>query len=193
MESTKETLRRAMRARRAALDAATVRLAGRHLTVCLAGFAPYLEGAALVAYVARDKEVPTEDAVADALRRRKRVFLPVLDQNWFAEHVADRSLERDRAGWLEPRRDAPLAPEGLSGVVLVPLLAWSASGQRLGRGGGWYDRVLPRLRLPALGVAYDCQERVHVPNEPWDVRLDYVVTESRFIDCGGVLSAGRLP
>lgn len=66
-------------------------------------------------------------------------------------------------------------------VILLPLLAFDAHGGRLGNGGGYYDRALARPRIgrrPRLiGYAYAAQEREALPCEPWDVRLDAVISE----------------
>ena len=193
MESSKDTLRRAMIAQRAALGAATLELARNHLTACLAAFPPYVEAAVLVAYLAIGHEVPTDGLIADALRRGKRVYVPRAADRWFIRYEPTSVLRRDTAGVPQPDQGEALEPSERCGIVLVPLLAWTAGGDRLGRGGGWYDRVLPLLAMPSVGLGYDFQERVHVPTEPSDVRLDYVVTESRRIDCGArVLSERRL-
>jgi 5-formyltetrahydrofolate cyclo-ligase len=77
-------------------------------------------------------------------------------------------------GIAEPRAEAEvLAPN----LVLVPLLAFDASGHRLGYGGGYYDRVLPDLKAFRIGVAYAGQEVPLLPHEPHDHPLDAVVTE----------------
>jgi 5-formyltetrahydrofolate cyclo-ligase len=65
-------------------------------------------------------------------------------------------------------------------VVIVPGVAFTASGDRLGQGGGWYDRFLAAIRpeCVTIGVGFDLQVVDAVPVEPHDVRLDHVVTES---------------
>lgn len=64
-------------------------------------------------------------------------------------------------------------------VVVVPGLAFTVSGERLGQGGGWYDRFLPRVRpgCVTIGVGFEPQLVETVPVEPHDVRLDLVVTD----------------
>lgn len=63
-------------------------------------------------------------------------------------------------------------------AVLVPLLAFDASGHRLGYGGGYYDRTFEALaRVLIIGVAYSGQEMPALPREPHDHRLDKIVTE----------------
>jgi 5-formyltetrahydrofolate cyclo-ligase len=79
---------------------------------------------------------------------------------------------------LEPLPDAPAVEPD---VLLVPLLAFDRHLNRLGYGGGFYDRTLAALRarknLRAIGIAYHMQEVAEVPVGPLDIRLDAVVTE----------------
>jgi 5-formyltetrahydrofolate cyclo-ligase len=192
MESTKHRLRLEMTRRRSALDAETVALAGRLIAARLTCLPSYREAAVVLAYLAKDNEVPTDDLLAGALAAGKEVYLPRAAERAFARYEVGGRLEKGPLGTLEPASAAFFAADRRDGVVLVPLLAWTAQGDRLGRGGGWYDRILPRLGLPAIGIAYESQQRVHVPIEPSDVPLDFVVTENRIIECGRVLSDGRL-
>jgi len=73
------------------------------------------------------------------------------------------------------------APEMTPAAVLVPLLAFDASGVRLGYGGGYYDRTLAALRrrgrVIVVGIAYSGQEKVGLPAAPHDEKLDMVLTE----------------
>ena len=62
-------------------------------------------------------------------------------------------------------------------LLLVPLLAFDADGHRLGYGGGFYDRTLAALRVPAIGIAYAGQQTVSLPHEPHDMALDGILTE----------------
>ena len=62
-------------------------------------------------------------------------------------------------------------------VLLVPLLAFDSKGHRLGYGGGFYDRTIALLKVPAIGIAYSGQETGTLPAEEHDVKLDAVMTE----------------
>jgi 5-formyltetrahydrofolate cyclo-ligase len=80
-----------------------------------------------------------------------------------------------------------LAPEDMA-VVLLPLVAFSPTGDRLGMGGGYYDRSFAfRRQAPApprlVGVGYGFQRRETLPAESWDVPLDAVVTEDGLLAC----------
>lgn len=85
------------------------------------------------------------------------------------------------AGAHGTREPGPAAPECRPDVVLVPLLAFDRMGRRLGYGGGYYDRTLAALRATggvlAVGVAFSAQEAQDLPEEEFDARLDWVVTE----------------
>jgi 5-formyltetrahydrofolate cyclo-ligase len=74
-------------------------------------------------------------------------------------------------------------------ILIVPLVAFTATGGRLGYGGGFYDRTLEGLRAKrptlAVGFAYAAQEADDLPLEPTDQRLDLIVTDTRIIDLRG--------
>ena len=92
--------------------------------------------------------------------------------------------------------DEPLetAPEVRPDIVVVPLLSFDGEGNRLGYGGGYYDRTLRKLRaggvVLAVGVAYDEQKADAVPADPSDQPLDMVVTDRRIYDFAPAAGGG---
>ncbi len=84
----------------------------------------------------------------------------------------------------EPAASAPLL---MPDLLLVPLLAVTLAGVRLGQGKGYYDRALARLRqqgpVIAIGLAWDCQIAPALPADPWDAPLDMIATPSRLVRC----------
>src|SRR5690242_1682530 len=68
-------------------------------------------------------------------------------------------------------------PRAVPQLLLVPLLAFDAEGHRLGYGGGFYDRTIALLKVPAIGIAYAGQEADSLPRQPHDRSLDMVLTE----------------
>ncbi len=89
------------------------------------------------------------------------------------------TLVAERFGTRRPPDSAPTAAPGW---LLVPLLAFDAAGNRLGYGGGYYDRTLAQLPdAIAVGCAYEAQRVDAVPTGPYDARLDAVATERRVI------------
>ncbi len=99
---------------------------------------------------------------------------PLMFRRWRAGD----ELVANRLGIEEPGADAPALDPS---VVLVPLLAFDGEGNRLGYGGGFYDRSLAKLRergpVLAIGVAFAGQAMDEVPHGPNDQRLDWIVTE----------------
>ncbi|MGB0632913.1 MAG: 5-formyltetrahydrofolate cyclo-ligase, partial [Alphaproteobacteria bacterium] len=79
----------------------------------------------------------------------------------------------------------PALPEVAPDIVIVPLLGFDAAGNRIGYGGGYYDRTLARLRehreVLAVGVAYDEQACEDIPVHAGDAPLDVVITDRRVI------------
>lgn len=88
-------------------------------------------------------------------------------------------------GVQEPADDAPLL---VPDIIVTPLLAFDAAGNRLGYGGGYYDRTLCDLRagreIVAVGIGYDEQEFPDVPGDTGDEILDMIVTDRRILRIG---------
>ncbi|MGC8203700.1 5-formyltetrahydrofolate cyclo-ligase [Aliiroseovarius sp. PTFE2010] len=118
----------------------------------------------------------------EMLVRHIPVCVPVIDapgrplkfREWWPESV----MESGPHGILQPAEGAFVTPE----LAIVPLVAFDDQLMRLGYGGGYYDRTLPRLRaasgkFQAIGLAYGAQQLDRVPTDPHDQRLDAVVTE----------------
>ncbi|WP_121064430.1 5-formyltetrahydrofolate cyclo-ligase [Chachezhania antarctica] len=102
----------------------------------------------------------------------------------FSRWTPQGPLREGPFGAYVPDVDDWIVPE----VLIVPLVAFDASGGRLGYGGGFYDRTLERLRARgravAIGFAFDAQEADSLPLEPTDQPLDLIVTESRVLRFG---------
>lgn len=84
----------------------------------------------------------------------------------------------------EPPATAPIVQPD---VLLVPLIAVTLAGVRLGQGRGYYDRALAALRrrqpVLAIGLAWECQIAPALPADAWDMPLDLIATPQRLVDC----------
>jgi 5-formyltetrahydrofolate cyclo-ligase len=147
--------------------------------------APELTGAATVAaYVSIGSEPGTSWLLDGLARRGTRVLLPVLlpdgDLDW-APYGGDDALASGRLGLLEPAGER-LGVEAIAGAdaVLVPGLAVSPTGMRIGRGGGSYDRALARVPVGTFTcvLLYDDEVGRDVPTEPHDRAVGAVATPS---------------
>ena len=138
--------------------------------------------ATVAAYVSMNGE-PGTGPLLDGLRAAgKRVILPALlpdgDLDWAAYRSPD-DLAPARLGLLEPTGERlGLEAVGTADVVLVPALAVSPTGARLGRGGGSYDRALGRVPVGTFTCAllYDGEVGVEVPVEPHDRPVTHAVS-----------------
>ncbi|WP_170478706.1 5-formyltetrahydrofolate cyclo-ligase [Ruegeria arenilitoris] len=153
--------------------------AGR-LSEVLAGY----RGVPLSGYIPIRTEIDPLPAMAEAAAYGP-VGVPVIQGAGqplkFSRWTPEGTLKDGPFGAKVPEIEDYFDPE----ILIVPLVAFDASGGRLGYGGGFYDRTLARLRANnptlAIGFAFDGQEVGELPLEPTDQLLDMVVTESRVI------------
>jgi 5-formyltetrahydrofolate cyclo-ligase len=153
----------------------------------------FLNSRRIALYLEEDGEIATDLILNRASKLKKQCYLPVLRPSpqqglWFAEYRPGDCLLRNRFGIEEPcirsRRQTP--PWGLD-LILLPLVAFDLQGNRLGMGGGYYDRTLAYLtsrklwRKPKLiGIAHDLQKATKLERKAWDIPLDGIVTEREF-------------
>lgn len=116
-----------------------------------------------------------------------KLALPRIDSGRMTFHriAALDGLTKGAHGVLEPAvGEGTLVLPGEAAVVLVPGMAFDRKGGRLGRGGGFYDRLLVEGHLHArrIAVCYACQVVERVPVEPHDMEVDAIVTEDGWIE-----------
>jgi 5-formyltetrahydrofolate cyclo-ligase len=148
----------------------------------------------VAAYLSTDEEPDTLRLVAWLSARRVRVLLPLLTDGsghrlsgpaW-AAYAGPEALRVGPLGLLEPTttplpaRDLPEAE-----LVVCPGLAANAHGDRLGRGGGWYDRALAHAGQSTPVVVLLNRDEVldAIPTQPWDRRVDRLCTPDGVVDC----------
>lgn len=149
---------------------------------------PEIAGArTLFLYASLPEEVGTDAIAAEARRRGLTLVYPrCLPEGRMTLHAVDAvdALRPGRFGIREPDADAcPIRAVGDVDAALIPGLAWDRAGHRLGRGGGYYDRLLahPDWRGFRCGLFFAAQEFPSIPREDWDIRLDAIVTEREVV------------
>ena len=140
-------------------------------------------------YFALPDELDLSALVDDALKAGKTVALPRFDperNHYLAAVVLDPEADcrGGRFGIREPSAEAAILPLNQLDLVLVPGVAFDRCGHRLGRGKGFYDRLLEPVRGIKCGVAWDHQVDLEFPVEPHDVPMDCVVTPATWRSFG---------
>ncbi|MFT3715934.1 MAG: 5-formyltetrahydrofolate cyclo-ligase [Gordonia sp. (in: high G+C Gram-positive bacteria)] len=140
------------------------------------------EGDTVAAYVATRREpggTPLLDALAD---QGLRVLLPIVPEGdpqrlQWGVYEGERDLDEGRWNLLEPQ-GRRLDPDTLSEakLILVPAVAVDRRGARLGRGAGYYDRTLASVSAPIVAVVHDAEVIEEVPEDPTDVRVQWILT-----------------
>lgn len=144
-------------------------------------------GAIVSLYHPIGDELDTEPLAAALLETGARIALPVTPRGWgvltFRAYVPGDALDKGTKGVLQP---GPSAEAVRPDIVVAPLLAFTCKGDRLGYGGGYYDRTLADLRkhgpVLAVGYGFAAQEVDALPSSPQDEKLDLIVTEARAIE-----------
>ena len=113
---------------------------------------------------------------------RKKLYLPkVAGEALEIREYIPEDLAEGYRGIMEPSSQAPSVAE--VDLAIVPGMAFDAAGGRLGRGGGFYDRLLPSLACPKVGVCRQGQLVEEVPMQVWDQKVDIVITPSNCYIC----------
>lgn len=184
MADRKKYLRGILAETRAALSGAYAAEASAAVQERVLSGALYRGCETVVLYSPKDNEIGTEVVFMDALRSGRRVLFPRIIRErgeLSLVCVGDRAELRPGAfGLLEPAGAEIVRPDALERTLIcVPGVAFSPAGQRLGRGGGYYDRMLAAApRAITAGLAYSFQVLDRLPESPEDRRLDVIMTES---------------
>ena len=176
----KRALRAAVRAQARTLDSAYQQTASAAICRHLTAHPAYQNAAVVLAFVGTKLEIDTSPLLRGVWADGKTLCVPRCRDGHLLELCMIRSyddLEPGAYGILEPKASRPLVAAQNIDFAVIPCVTFDRSGNRLGQGGGYYDRFLPLLRCPTFLI---CREKLvveHVPRQAHDRRCDYLVTE----------------
>ena len=182
---SKAALRKQIVAARDVLSPDTRHSLSARITTRLLDLAAYRNARSVLAYMSFGSEFETQPFVADAFARGKQLCLPRVDRNtrrldihWVGD--IERDLQSGVWGIREPRADCPRVDLDRIDFVLLPGVAFTPRCERLGYGGGFYDRLLTQFasRPPLVAAAFSLQICDHIPLAATDQSIDIVITES---------------
>lgn len=188
---SKQDLRLHIRQQRHCLGIQALKRRERQMTRLLLQVPALQKSQHIAAYWPNDGEISPLAALFHWQRHNKQVYLPVIRKDLhldFRLWLPGQPLVKNRFGIPEPATKLQRHPGSLD-AVLLPLVAFDQKGRRLGMGGGFYDRsfAFKRKRLwskrPLLiGIAHDFQQVPQLPEEPWDIPLDMIITNHQILD-----------
>ena len=183
----KQQLRRTMRALESGLSARYKAESSRAIAAHLLAMPEYQEAGTVFCFVGTDREIDTRPILEDVLAARKRLCVPQCVGKGIMElrQVTDlRQLIPGAYGILEPSADAPLVSLDEVDFAILPCLTCNHLGQRLGQGGGYYDRFLSHYRGGTVLLCREKLIREEIPLEPHDYPVPWVLTERGLYEDG---------
>jgi len=143
-------------------------------------------------YLANDGELNPCFILKKAWQENKKTYLPVLWPHqqkglWFSQYHLKTQLIKNSFGIIEPNIDfhSPTSTKAID-LILMPLVGYDNAGNRIGMGGGYYDRTLAFKRQQhnkplLIGLAHSCQQHTQIKAKSWDVPLDAIATEQGLV------------
>lgn len=160
------------------------RLADVKITQSLTSLRVYKNAKSICSYVSTQTEVNTHQVIRDALLAKGSIIVPKI-QGSELELYSIRSFEELSVGTfgiLEPHTRRAHVPIQSIDLFIVPGIAFGMDGSRLGRGKGYYDRLIINIHVPVIGLCYDRQLLDTVPYGAQDKKVDIIVTENHIYD-----------
>lgn len=142
-------------------------------------------------YLSNDGELDTSLLIKELWSLNHTVYLPIIHpfngaNLLFQRYEKNSPMRANRYGILEPKLNcSQICPLPALDYLLMPLVAFDKQGNRLGMGGGFYDRTLARLheqnwqKPQLIGLAHECQKVDALPIESWDVPLKTIITPDK--------------
>ncbi len=187
---SKFELRKHIIAQRNALPLQTLKDNSAAIVTKLLNLPEYHMATTVMAYVDFRNEVQTASIMENAMQQNKRLLLPVTNVSnkrlvpSQVLHLPD-DLTPSTWGILEPKPQCirPIDPKEID-LVIVPGVAFDTAGNRLGYGGGFYDRFLPSVRVNTtlVSLAFELQIRSNIYPAKNDVPIHILITEDRVLD-----------
>ncbi len=140
-------------------------------------------------FISFRNEVITDSIIEHGRIDKKKIYAPLISKKnmefFRIDNIGRQQLIRNSYGILEPPKGlSPIIPDKDS-IMLIPGVAFNKKGDRLGRGGGFYDRYLSKHRgFTKIAIGFFNQITQNIPTESWDIPMDIVITDKDFIYTG---------
>jgi len=186
----KEKIRGNILKKRLSLFSEEIKNRSKQVFLRLTETAEYRNSQNIMFYVATRSEVQTEEIIKTSIKIGKNVFIPIIlteYTNLAPSKIIDfdNELEKGKKGILEPKREyyRLFPPEDMD-LIIIPGIAFDLSGNRIGRGFGYYDNFLRKVYSSAkiIALAFEMQIVKKIPNDKNDIPVHKIITEKRIIN-----------
>ena len=147
----------------------------------------YMDAEILLIYISYQSEVSTLEIINHALKNGKKVFCPKVLEAGIMEFYEITSLKDVVCGYKnipEPKTSSGFyeKKDNANTVMLMPLVGFDAEKNRLGYGGGFYDRYLQKYQITGkIALGFECQRcELLIPHEETDFKPDFILTETNY-------------
>ena len=156
----------------------------RKISETLIRFFEKSEAETYFCYIPFQNEPDIMPAIFRAQEMKKKIAVPRCEKNGIMTAILLKDIQDLKPGMygiLEPDRGAPVLNAENIDVIMLPGVAFSKNGKRLGRGGGYYDRFCEKFHGLMVGIAREYMLQDDLPCEKHDVKVDVIITEERTI------------
>ncbi|XQW85931.1 5-formyltetrahydrofolate cyclo-ligase [Thalassotalea piscium] len=193
--STPNEIRVAIRQRRNLLTTEEQEQASQNLLTQLSSLSVVKQATHIALYLSNDGELDTTDMIHWCWQQGIKTYLPVIHpfskgHLLFLRYHQNTVMKANCYGILEPKLNVlDIIPVQKLDIILTPLVAFDHLGNRMGMGGGFYDRTLAnwyqqyqqnnQAKPLPIGIAHDCQKVDYIPTQAWDIPLPQIITPSQ--------------
>lgn len=200
INSQRQAIRQQVRKLRNALSQEQQRQAAQQLAGQMLQLPQVMDATAIALYLSNDAELDTKPLIQALWDAGKHIYLPLLHPFVpgyliFQRYQEDTPMKLNQFKIPEPVLNcAELLPVAALDIICTPLVAFDAQGNRLGMGGGFYDRTLSQItseqpaqqvnakpKTTLIGLAHHCQQVAQIPVEVWDIPLPLIVTPTQVL------------
>ncbi|EKT64808.1 5-formyltetrahydrofolate cyclo-ligase [Providencia burhodogranariea] len=184
----RQHIRKKIRKKRQELTAHEQQLAAQNLMHNALEHPAIIHAQHIALFLSFDGEIDTHPLIDALWQQNKEVYLPVLHpfnrhNLLFLRYTPETRLVKNRFNIDEPPLDiTSVLPLSQLDIMMIPLVAFDDQGQRLGMGGGFYDRTLANWQQKGfypIGLAHDCQQVQSLPTAHWDIPLPEIITPKK--------------
>ena len=177
---SKETLRKTILAKRKFIDPDEIAHKSQRILERLRQIKSIFNAPEILTYLAKPEEADTLGLIDWALEKDTTVYVPITtgltDMQW-SRLTNPYALKNGPFGIPIPTEITIVAPPK-DAPVIIPCVAFAENGHRIGHGAGFYDRFLAQHQGPKIAIALEVQHVPDFPQEPHDIKMDAIVTES---------------